>query len=99
MRWVSFLALFAMAGCASTLAEVRSRVKEGFRTEALPRAAFELSCPAESLEVVDLTPDRQFAHGSQMGVSGCGKKVVYVYLDNVWVNNTGGAKNQEPTQR
>ena len=46
------------------------------------RASFELSCPAESLalQVLILVPRSEFA--SQVGVTGCGKKAVYVIPNN-----------------
>ena len=46
------------------------------------RSSFDLSCPAESLtlQVLTLVPRSEFA--SQVGVTGCGKKAVYVIPNN-----------------
>jgi hypothetical protein len=59
-------------------------VSEGtFRSETLPRAAFELGCPADQVAVARLG-DRS------VGVSGCGRRAVYVYMPGMgYVNNTG----------
>ena len=48
----------------------------------IKRAAYELGCPQDQLEVTDL--------GSYtMGVSGCGKKAVYKQIPGAgWVNNS-----------
>lgn len=61
-----------------------------FRETTLSRASFEMQCPQQQLTVEDLTPQEEAAAGSQMGVSGCGKRAVYVKTDyDGWVNNTG----------
>ncbi len=73
--WGLALALM-IAGCATLNAE-------SFRRTDLSRAAFELNCKAEQLSVVDVAP-------REVGVSGCGKRAVYVVAPNGgWVNNTG----------
>ena len=59
-----------------------------FRTEGLPRAAFDIQCPISSVQVVDLTPDAA-PQQMQIGVRGCGKQAAYVNTDSGWVNNTG----------
>lgn len=48
------------------------------------RAAFELDCPKEKLSIEPLD------NWSVKGVSGCGKKVVYVYIGSQWLRNSGG---------
>lgn len=47
------------------------------------RAAFELNCPESQLRVMNLGAD-------VVGVEGCGKRVVYKWLEKGgWVNDTG----------
>ena len=59
---------------------------ENFRRNALPRAAFELDCPAAQLQITELSE-------TTIGVSGCGKKAVYVSAPGArWLNNTGENK-------
>jgi hypothetical protein len=54
-----------------------------FRSEMLPRAAFELGCPADQVVVTSLGED-------SFGVAGCGRRAVYMYVARVgFVNNTG----------
>jgi hypothetical protein len=67
------------------LACVPPRSLEGFVQPdggGITRAAFELQCPADQLQVVDLG-------GDAMGVTGCGKRAVYKWTYSGWVNNTG----------
>jgi hypothetical protein len=86
--------LFA-AGCASG-EYVRSghfEIRKEIAEKAFPiikeRASFELRCPPEELTVVTLA-----AHGIdddipyQVGVSGCGKRAVYVRSAAGWVLNS-----------
>ena len=48
----------------------------------IERAAFEMDCPEDQLQVTDLGRDT-------VGVTGCGKKTVYKWLVGTgWVNNT-----------
>jgi len=51
------------------------------------RASFDLSCPEDELElsVLSTTGARKLAN--QIGVTGCGKKVVYVYFSSTdsWI--------------
>ena len=49
------------------------------------RASFELSCPAADLQFVGVGNDSNYR---SVGVSGCGKKAVYVYTNSVWVLNS-----------
>lgn len=83
MRVVLVLSLVAsLLGCVTA--------ESSFRDKGLTRAAFELSCPAEELQVDVLhRNDGLGCAGSQVGVSGCGKKAIYV-CDRAqnWINNT-----------
>jgi len=42
------------------------------------RASFDLSCPVEQLDMVDLGDN-------SIGVQGCGKRVTYAWVDQAWV--------------
>ena len=78
--WLSLLA----SGCGSTIAE-------SFRRRGLDRAAFELQCPPEQVELTGLgTPlDSKAKRGSQVGVSGCGRRLVYVFMERSgWILNS-----------
>ncbi|MBW2720149.1 MAG: hypothetical protein JRD94_16850 [Deltaproteobacteria bacterium] len=44
------------------------------------RASFDLSCPQEELELTILATSGARRLASQIGVTGCGNKVVYVYF-------------------
>lgn len=44
------------------------------------RAAFDLSCPKEELDLSVLATSGARKLASQIGVTGCGNKVVYVYF-------------------
>lgn len=67
-----------LGGCSSSA--------QAIRRTALERAAFDLSCPAESLDASQLGSTTrlgasQYSYGVErtvMGVSGCGQKAVYV---------------------
>ena len=51
------------------------------------RAAFDLSCPKEELALTVLATSGARKLASQIGVTGCGNKVVYVYFASTdsWV--------------
>jgi hypothetical protein len=51
------------------------------------RASFDLSCPQDELELTVLSTAGARKLASQIGVSGCGKKVVYVYFSSTdsWI--------------
>lgn len=63
-----------LTGCFSY---IRGKALESLRQQ----AAFDFSCPAESLQLVEA--------GSAVGVTGCGKKASYVQNENyAWVMST-----------
>jgi hypothetical protein len=72
-------------GCVGVTAE------GSFQEKALDRVSFEFSCPKDQLLYTVLhRNDGLGCAGSQMGVSGCGKKAVYVCTSRQeWINNTG----------
>lgn len=54
------------------------------------RASFEMGCPEQDLQIVDLGP-------STVGVTGCGKRAVYKYVWGTgWVNNTATTESASP---
>ena len=74
----------ALAACAVT-------AESSFHDKGLPRAVFELGCPAEQLQIgVLVRNDGLGCAGSQIAVQGCGKKALYI-CDRAqnWVNDSG----------
>ena len=51
------------------------------------RASFDLSCPAEELELTVLSTEGARKLANQIGVTGCGQKAVYVYFSSsdTWI--------------
>ena len=51
------------------------------------RASFELSCPQDQLELTVLSTEGARKLANQIGVTGCGQKVVYVYFSSTdtWI--------------
>lgn len=67
--------LFAATSCTT--------VRDNFRLKGLARASFDLNCPAEQIDYVVLnrpTDERDGLHalGTQVGVTGCNQRTVYV---------------------
>ena len=79
----------ALVGCGPLV--VQTATPKHFADKGgLKRAAFEFDCPEEELKVQNLGQDK-------VGVSGCGKKAVYLYVQTgshsaEYVNNTGTAE-------
>ena len=89
---LSCLVMLSMTACAPT-------VRQDFAANALPRAAFELQCPKEKIELVELTPplDSGIQAGAQVGVTGCGKRLVYVLSVGAgWVANSHSDEKPSP---
>jgi hypothetical protein len=85
--WILGLSALAAAGCAATT------VDQSFRKEGLAAAAFEMACPIEQVQLTYLNcrPDEVDKVGRQIGVSGCGKRVVYFRAWAGWVANSSAA--------
>ena len=51
------------------------------------RASFDLSCPEDELELKVLATEGARKLASQIGVTGCGKKAVYIYFasSDTWI--------------
>jgi hypothetical protein len=56
-----------------------------FRATSLARAAFELQCPPEQVQVKAIPHDSYDA----MAVQGCGKRAVFVQLQGQWIGESG----------
>jgi hypothetical protein len=69
-------------------------VREHFNQRGLGAASFQLQCPPEQIQVVSLSRplDEGITPGDQVGVSGCGRRAVYmVTMRGMWVLNGQGA--------
>lgn len=88
-------AWLAQLGCAAMR---NPTVRTSFTKDVLPRASFEMQCPKEQIEIVQLnTPlDDYTGGGAQVGAKGCGKQVVYVYGPAGWVANTAAPEPAKP---
>jgi hypothetical protein len=99
----SFFAAFVLSGCATM------RPMESAELELRPRAAFEMRCPAEQLKLIPLNPtaiennpDTSFTEsiryqirvGAQVGVEGCGNRMVYIGTREGWVANSNTSADQ-----
>ena len=63
------------------------------------RASFELSCPQGQLELTVLSTEGARKLASQIGVTGCGQKVVYVYFSSTDTWTSDSAITPAMTQR
>ena len=63
------------------------------------RASFELSCPQEELELSVLSTEGPRKLANQIGVTGCGQKVVYVYFSSTDTWTSDSAITPTMTQR
>jgi hypothetical protein len=77
--------VFATAVIA-TLLVACAHDKRAMRT-VTSRASFDLSCPQDELELTILATSGARRLASQIGVTGCGNKVVYVYFSSTdsWI--------------
>jgi len=86
------LSFMAVSGCGAT-------VRQSFAENALERAAFELKCPKELIELVPLNRglDDRNEPETQVGVRGCGKQAMYVYMKGAgWIANPSAVEDQNP---
>jgi len=63
------------------------------------RASFELSCPQDELELSVLSTEGPRKLANQIGVTGCGQKVVYVYFSSTDTWTSDSAITPTMTQR
>jgi hypothetical protein len=80
------LTVLVVGGCASLT------VREHFSRYGMPRAALDLDCPREKLELVQVDQPLDqplWSGGTLVGVKGCSRRGVYVSLDNgTWILNS-----------
>jgi len=82
--------VLAVAACGAT--HHRKTMVDDFTKNGLPKAAFDLGCPSEQLEVTQLTDDAE-----SVGVRGCGRQARYEYvLSTGWVVDTTGEDSTAP---
>jgi len=84
----------AVAGLTLPGCFARVTAEGSFHDSGLARAAFELECPKDQIQVVVLHRNDGFGcAGSSVGVTGCGKKAVYVCSrDQTWLGDTAAAR-------
>ncbi len=84
---VAFLAITCLATLSFACASLKAQVQQ--------RAAFDLQCDVEKIDVKFLDANHDTA-----GASGCGRQATYVNAHGTWVKNsetTGGAAPQGQT--
>lgn len=83
---LTLVTLALLSGCATTHAPTHYELfMQPEPTGGLKRAAFDLQCDVKELQVTDL--------GSAVGVTGCGKRAAYKFVNGTgWVNNTGSSQ-------
>src|SRR4051812_16224224 len=94
-RWFCLVVVtFSLSACAWS----NEGILEDFRQNALPRAAFQMSCPSSQVETVILrnasNANNASAWNSSVGVTGCGQRLVYRHAGpQGWVMDSGGEAN------
>jgi hypothetical protein len=81
-----FMCALCVCGCFGAHSEGfhsgRSDVETMFRADGLRRAAFDLECPQEQIDVVELVAGAWGSNfGAQVGATGCGRRAVYVFTN------------------
>jgi hypothetical protein len=57
------------------------------------RASYDLQCDRDEIRYVRLRAGERDGHGAQYGASGCGQRIVYVYVRRGgWVSDTAGGE-------
>lgn len=86
---VCLLALVTLSGCAGMT------IGEHFKKNGLGKAAFAMNCPQDQITLIPLSKPltaTMYQGGLDIGVDGCGKRLVYVYVADVgWVLNSESA--------
>jgi hypothetical protein len=85
------LRVVLLGACLTTVVGCAPTIGEHFRARALDRAAFEMKCPKEQIELVplDFPLDRSMAAGVHVGIKGCETQAVYVFTNQTgWVVDT-----------
>lgn len=98
MRLPTLIPFVATVACAHPMIEsggftVGKKITEKSFETVENRAAFELRCPKERLQLVVLNVNPiETSWPSQIGVDGCGVRAVYVPTAGGWVMNTKNAR-------
>ena len=87
-----------VSAMAATLCVACGHDKRAMKT-VTARASFELSCPQDELELTVLSTEGARKLASQIGVTGCGQKVVYVYFSSTDTWTADSAITPTMTQR
>ena len=96
--------LLLLGGCATVMVDGWKLGKDRWdydRAQVTKRAAFELQCPPESLTLYVLSVYSGTITSQQIGVDGCGHKLVYRNSIDGWVFDSadGLAKLQKAVDR
>jgi hypothetical protein len=97
MKW---LVVLLLAGCASTLQngfDLDAGEWEHDRKDLRARGSFELKCAPETLQftVLKTNESSKWAAANQVGVEGCGHRLVYVREPGAgWVLNSSDGEGK-----
>jgi hypothetical protein len=102
--WRSSLVLILACGCATVQVGGFTLGKGRWESDAAvvrKRAAWELRCPVESLELTVLSIYSGTITAQQVGVRGCGHQLVYVNSVDGWMLNSsdGQPKTENAVDR
>ncbi len=88
VRALAASALFlGSVGCGGWTQAHRDNAMNEFRSEALPKAAFSMSCDADKVQVQLVPLDDPFPDSAL--VSGCGQRATYAKTRAGWVMESG----------
>jgi len=71
-----------LSGCALVGSEAWFGSEREGESALVERAAFDLECESEDLSIICLSTCKT------VGVTGCGKKATYVFVNRRWLMNT-----------
>lgn len=77
-----------LASCLSAASRYAGPSQAQFDEDLRKRAAFDLSCSVEAIQLTPLVKPNDVRIVTTQGVSGCDKKATYVLLNNAWVLNS-----------
>lgn len=93
---------FTAACCELVACATPMTVGQSFKQFALEPAAFEMQCPKQDIEVLQLNrplTDPAYA-GTKVGVRGCGKQAVYVLSYGAgWVTDSELKSQEQATSK
>ena len=89
-RLIAFGLLISLSGCAGIAESLRTKRQADLRQ----RAAFELQCPAEQLQITPLDDAAASHGGGATGVRGCGRQAAYIWdaYGTGWILNSGNKR-------